>query len=112
MSDPVHPVITFQVNLTPALTEELGPKTNLLNPHVLAPDRHQNDQDRAIADIANRENNLSTWLPGLLVGENRALKHGDQFTVKGLKSLYIKNTYTNGVVGDNSSAPLFVVSEG
>jgi hypothetical protein len=112
MSDPEHPVITFQVNLTPLSTEDVGPLTNLLNPHVLHPDRHQSDQDNAVAEFSNRENNRSTWLPGLLAGENRALKHGDQFTVNGLKALYIKDTYTSGVVGDNSSSPLYVVSEG
>lgn len=119
MAEPSHPVITFQVNLELNSTEGIGPNTNLVNPHILHPDRHQNDQDNAISEKSNRSSTRSLFLPGLLVGENRAgntgiggtrLQHGDRFTVKGLKALYIKDTYTNGVTGDATSSPLYVYS--
>jgi hypothetical protein len=119
MSEPSHPVITFQVNLELSSSESVGPNTNLVNPHVLSPDRHQNDQDNALVENSNRQSTRSLYLPGLLVGENRAgnhglggtnLVHGSMFTVKGLKALYIKDTYTNGVTGDATSSPLYVYS--
>jgi len=108
-----HPVLTFQVNLELNGNEAIGPNTNLVNPHILHPMRHQDDQDNAIAEISNVKNTRSLWLPGLLDAENRGagLSHGDQFTVRGLKAIYIKDTYTNGVVGDGTSSPLYLYSE-
>jgi hypothetical protein len=121
MAQPAHPVITFQVNLEVNDTEAVGPNTNLVNPHILHPMRHQDDQDNAITEKNNIRNTRGLWLPGLLAGENLAgsmgvtnirnrLGHGDRFTVKGLKAIYIKDTYTSGVTGDNSSSPLYVYS--
>jgi len=121
MSDPQHPIITFQVNLEIQSTEEVGPNTNLVNPHMLNPFRYQSDQDNAVSEQSNLSNTIGLWIPGLLGAENRAgtmgevgkrnlLKHGDQFTLYGQKATYVKNTYTNGVTGDATSSPLYVYS--
>ena len=122
MAEPAHPVITFGVNLELNSTETIGPNTNMVNPHILHPMRHQTDQDDAVSGRDNLKNDRGLWLPGLLGGENLAgsmgetnnkslLGHGDTFTVKGLKAVYLKNTYTNGTVGDATSGPLWIVSE-
>jgi len=121
MSDPQHPIITFQVNLEIQSEEEVGPNTNLVNPHMLNPFRYQSDQDNAVDEQSNLKNTRGLWLPGLLAGENMAgtmgvtnkrdlLHHGDQFTLSGQKAMYVKDTYTNGVTGDATSSPLFVYS--
>lgn len=84
MSDVKHPSYTFRLNSTVDLI------------HYLHPDRHQSDQDRA-QDEANQHAVLrSTWLPGLLRGENHVLNSDDTFTVYGAKAVYLKNTYTTG----------------
>jgi len=95
MADP-YPTITFQVNLALHTTEAIGPNTNVVNPEMLHPDRHQDDQDNALTDIANRPASLSTWLPGLLAGENANMKNGDQFTLHGQKATYMRDNYANG----------------
>jgi len=121
MSNPQHPIITFQVNLEIQSTEKVGPNTNLVNPHMLNPFRYQNDQDNAVTEQSNLKNTIGLWLPGLLGGENLAgtmgvvnkrdlLHHGDQFTLYGQKATYVANTYTNGVTGDATSWPLFIYS--
>jgi hypothetical protein len=89
-----HPTITFEVDLTLMKSENLGPLTNTISAAMLHPDRHDNSQDRAIASINQRGDHLSTWLPGLNAATNRALKHGDQFTVHGLDAIYIRDHYT------------------
>jgi len=93
----IHPVITFEVNLDVPKTEAFGPLTSETEVRILHPDRHQNDQDKAVTDIDNHKNNKSTWIPGLTVGENRALKHEDQFTADGLRATYLKDNYTTGL---------------
>lgn len=120
MSDPAHPVITFQVNLDIQSDEDFGPNTNLVNPHILNPFRYQNDQDNAVTEQSNLKNTRGIWLPGLLGAENLAgsmgpnggnlLGHGDQFTLSGKKAMYIKDTYTNGITGDATSWPLYIYS--
>ncbi len=122
MAEPAHPVITFRVNLELKDTETIGPNTNLVNPHILHPMRHQDDQDNAVLEKDNIKETRGLWLPGLLGGANLAgsmgtrsdrnrLGHGDTFTVKGAKATYLKDTYTNGTIGDATSDPLWIVSE-
>tara|TARA_Y100000034_G_scaffold134066_1_gene201496 strand:+ start:4133 stop:4525 length:393 start_codon:yes stop_codon:yes gene_type:complete len=115
---PTHPVITFGVNLELNLTEELGPKTNLVNPHVYHPDHSQSDQDNARTLKAVRRDSRNLWLPNLLNSNLGAspsgidgLRHGDTFQVKGERARYLRDTYTNGTVGDATSTPLWIVSE-
>ncbi len=115
---PTHPVITFGVNLELNLTEEFGPKTNLVNPHIYHPDHSQTDQDNAQILKAVRRDSRSLWIPNKLLNNIGAspsgidgVRHGDQFQVKGEQARYLKDTYTNGVVGDATSSPLWIVSE-
>ena len=95
MSAPVHPSFTFTVNLELMSTEQIGPDTNAINPGMLHPSRHQNDQDNARTEQSNFKNTRSTWKPGLII-DNRALKHGDTFTVTGQKGLYLRDMYGIG----------------
>jgi len=105
-SQPNNPVIVFSVNLTPVTETTIGPLTNSRTTGILSPDRFQSSPDQAFIDMATRDNYISTWLPGLLDGENRKLKAGDTFTVKGEKAYYIKQRYTTG-----TNPILSVVSE-
>lgn len=96
MSDVAHPVITFQVNL-----ETVDRQGHLV------PNRTQAATGETVAEADQMKNTRSIYLPGLLVGENKhRLKHGDQFTVKGLKAKYLKDLYTTG-----TNPVLKVVSE-
>jgi hypothetical protein len=86
---PNHPVITFQVNL-----ETLNRQGHLVpNSRVLV-------GNQTVTEADDQKFRRSTWTPGLLGGENLKLKHGDQFTVKGLKALYLKNLYVTGSTDD------------
>ena len=105
-SQPSVPTIVFSINLTPAPTMVIGPLTNQRTVGVVSPDRFQSSPDQALIDEAARKNYISAWLPGLLGEENRKLKSGDTFTVKGAKAVYIKNMYTTG-----TNPLLTVVSE-
>jgi hypothetical protein len=96
MSDPAWPSFTFRVNLGITNSELVGPKTNSTDTGIFHPDASQSSPDQGRTEKSNRSSTRSTWLPGLLVGENRALKHGDTFTVTGLKSLYIRDLYAVG----------------
>lgn len=118
---PAHPSITFEVDLELNMTEAIGPHTNLVNPHILHPDRHQNDQDNAVTEKDNRKNNRSAYIgvdsvtlgtlsSGLLELEHRQLKHGDQFTLKGLKALEIRDKFALDYASDPEMVILKVVS--
>ncbi len=85
MSNPSHPVYTFRVNL-----ETLNRQGHLI------PDMYQSDPAQGKLEGDNQKFTRSTWIPGMLNGENRALKHGDEFTAYGNKAIYLKNTYTLG----------------
>jgi hypothetical protein len=50
MANPV-PEITFRVNLELLDTEQIGPNTNAVNPHMLHPTRHQDSQDNALVEL-------------------------------------------------------------
>lgn len=82
------PTITFRVNLEAPLRNE-HPDVNTL--------RTESD---------NLENTRSTWFPDKL-RNNRALKHGDEFTVSGKDAVYLKANYTTG-----DYALLTIVEEG
>ena len=111
MANP-SPTIVFEADLTLMNTEDLGPNTNLVNVHMLHPDRHVTDQDDAISSIANRKNNRSMWIPDKLGGTNRTLTHGVQFTEYGEKAVYLKNQYGIGVSGVPTHKQLLkVISE-
>lgn len=95
MSEPATPSITFRVNLALLSSEDLGANTNSSSPAMLHPDQHQSSPDNGRFENANRVNTRSTWFPNQLLG-NRPLKHGDEFTVNGLKALYIRDNYAAG----------------
>lgn len=104
MTNP-HPAITFEVNLKLNSAEAVGPKSNSKDVNILHPDRHSEDQDAAVTKIENRKNNRSTWvpnginisgIPASVLGPNRALKHGDQFTLYGMQALYVRDMYAEG----------------
>lgn len=82
-SQPSHPVITFRVNLDLAVKQNEAYRTTLSG-------------NETATEASNIKNTRSIFLPGLLGAENRALKHGDTFTVKGLKAQYLKTTYVTG----------------
>lgn len=81
MSNPKNPIITFRANLAPDLVQ------------YLHPDRHQTNQDTAQAQAAQHKNLNSSFLPGLLAGDNVVENHDGTFTAYGLKAKYIKDEY-------------------
>lgn len=95
-SQPKHPVIVFRANLTAPATEQIGPNTNARTTGVFSPDTFQTSPDQGRTENSNRASLKSSWIPGLLDGENRVLKNGDTFTLSGEKAVYVKNTYTTG----------------
>lgn len=95
MSEPVKPSITFRVNMSLLSNENFGAMTNSSNPSILHPDQHQNSPDRGRAESTYRANTRSAWLPSQIHG-NRQLKHGDEFTVNGMKAIYIRDNYAVG----------------
>ena len=96
MSDPVHPSITFTVDLSLKGAELIGPNTNSVSTSILHPDQYQLSSDNGRTEAGNRATSRSSWLPGQLVGENRKLKDGDTFTKTGLKAIYIRDLYAVG----------------
>ena len=98
--DDIPQQITFRVNLQLNLTEEFGPKTNLVNPHMLSPDRFQSSQDNAILENANRKNTRS-WLPeitglAMVLGGSPELHDGDEFTLTGKLAYDVKKRFATG----------------
>lgn len=96
---PTSPVVLYTANLSISMTETNGPLTNQRTTAVLHPDRHGGN-DFAIASVADRRNHRSTWLPGLLGGENIAAKHSDIRVVKGLKGHYVDVNYEDSEVSE------------
>lgn len=89
-SQPAHPVIVFRVNLE--TVDRQG---------SLQPNRTTLDGNETVSEADNQKNARSIYIPGLLGGENRAsYGHGDEFTVKGKKALYLKNLYVTGAASD------------
>lgn len=70
------PTITFQVNLE--------------NPKALS-----FSQPYTQAEAANFKTTRVAYFPDLL-RDNRELKHGAQFTVSGLRALYLRDNFTTG----------------
>lgn len=70
------PTITFQVNLE--------------NPNALS-----FSQPYTNTEADNFKYTRVAYFPDLL-RDNRELKHGAQFTVDGLRALYLKNNFTTG----------------
>lgn len=97
MSNPLTPVITFRVNLDNARNEAFGPNTNSSNTGVLHPDRHQSNQDTAIAAEAVHKTQRSTFIPGFLAGENIVRNDDGTITAYGQKAYYLQKTYTTGL---------------
>jgi hypothetical protein len=95
-SQPTHPVITFRVNL-----ETLHRFTSL------PPSRTTLDGNETTTEADNMKNTRSTWLPGLSVADNLALKNSGQFTAYGMNATYLKKLYVTGSIDD----VLVVVSE-
>lgn len=102
--------LTFRVNLELLSAEQIGVLDGNRSVNMLHPDRHQSDQDNAVSEQANRKNTRSTWIPGQLVGENRALTHGDTFTAYGEKAVYIRDMYASGYATAADRTFLEVVS--
>mgnify|MGYP003387881939 CR=1 FL=1 len=96
MSNP-SPTITFVVNLDNARHEAFGPNTNSSSTGVLHPDRHQTNQDSAIAAEAVHKNQRSSFLPGFLAGENIVRNDDGTITAYGMKAYYLQKTYTVGL---------------
>jgi hypothetical protein len=88
--------LTFRVNLELLSAETIGVLTNSREVNMLHPDRHQTSPDNGRAEQAVRASTRDAYLPGLLVGENRLLKHGDEFTLYGEKAIYAKQMYVDG----------------
>lgn len=82
-SQPAKPVITFRVNL------DLSIKSG-------GPYRTSLDGNETSTEASAIANTRSTFIPGLLGGENLQLKHGDTFTMKGAKAHYLKQQYVTG----------------
>jgi hypothetical protein len=121
-SQVVSPVITFQVNL-----ETVGRQS------FLQPNRTYLAGNETVSEADEQKLTRNIWLPGLLhenyegvggvhVGanlnsggqfggnaspNNGYLQHGDTFTVKGQKALYLKKLYCTGSPND----VLIVVSQ-
>jgi len=109
MSNPT-PAITFRVNLALLATEQIGPNTNLVNPHVLHPDMHQDSPDNGRFEMANRKKTRSTWTPSYFPGgQIRTLKDGDEFVEYGVPAVYLRDNYAFGFAPDHQ-AVLEVVS--
>ena len=103
MSEPAHPSISFRVNLELHRTEAVGPKTNLVNPHILHPSAHQDSPDIGRAEQNNFKLTRSVWLESSVAGGRiRNLKHGDEFTVNGMKALYLRDHYVAGEWNDSN----------
>lgn len=102
-SQPVYPVIVFQVNLE--TVDRQG---------SLQPSRTQLSGNETVTEADNFKNTRSIFIPGLTntniegIGPSGYLKHGDTFTVKGMKATYLKNIYASG----NADDVLTIVSEG
>lgn len=95
MSDPVWPSFTFTVDLS-IVAALHGPNTNQSSVNALHPDQHQDSADNGRVEESVRRDSLSTWIPNLLHAGNRNLKHGDSFTVTGLKAMHMRDTYGIG----------------
>ena len=84
-----HPTIVFRVNLE---------TINRLGHSV--PNRTQVAGSETVSEADQQKNNRTIFSPGLLAGENRSgYKHGDTFTVKGAKAVYLKNLYVSTPAG-------------
>src|SRR5690554_6459612 len=102
MAEP-HPTITFQVRLELNDTEAIGPNTNLVNPHMLHPSMHQDSADIGTQQKSHFKNTRSTWLSSLIPGGGiRQLEDSNQFTVSGLKAIYLRDHYVSGTWNDNN----------
>lgn len=100
-SQVAHPVIVFSVNL-----ETVDANSTPL------PSRTSLSGNETTTEAANIKNTRTIFLPGLIgnvegIGPTGYLKHGDTFTAKGQKAVYLKNTYVLGAVED----VLVIVSE-
>ena len=103
-SQPVHPAIVFEVDLSLNATESIGPNTNVSNPHMLHPGgfpdstltaelrsahlegvTHIDDGDHAGGDIMIRGQKGH--------GE---LSHGDKFTLYGKAAIDFRALYADG----------------
>ncbi len=95
-SQPYHPVITFQVDLS--TVDQYS---------YLTPDQYQSSADLGRINTSNQANTRVTFIPGLMVGENRELTHGQQFTLKGAKAQYYRAEIAKG-----NLPMLTIISEG
>lgn len=93
-----HPTIVFRVNL-----ETLNRQGHLV------PNRTEVDGNETVSEADQQKYNRSTFIPGLTGAENFSYKHGDTFTVKGMKAVYLKNLYVSSPAA--TSDLLQIVSE-
>ena len=97
------PAITFQVNLALHTKEVFGPITNSREMGMLHPDQYSTSPDRGRYLTNVRQNDIVTWLEGLMAGPNIELKNNvtgtpstaspQQFTAYGQQAAYLLNTY-------------------
>lgn len=85
MANP-SPTITFEVDLTLHMNEDFGPIMSQKSVGMDSPDP---------ANLSTAPDRLSTFLPGVFLG-NKAVKHGDQFTVYGSEAVYLRKMYAQG----------------
>lgn len=78
------PAYVFQVNL-----ETVNRQGHLV------PNQTQLEGNQTSAEADDQKNHRSTYIPGLLGGENRTFKHGETFTAYGQNALYLKKLYVS-----------------
>ncbi len=90
MSNPTHPVYTFEVNL------------QVLQRYSWSlPYRTTTTGNETTSEADNIPNTFSTWLCSLFPGcEHIAHKDGYQFTMYGSKAQYLKDLYVKGQPDD------------
>ena len=65
------------------------------------PNRTSLSGNETVTEEDNLPSTHSTWVPSMFTGvDNIAHKHGDTFTVSGLKAVYLKKTYCTGTPED------------
>jgi hypothetical protein len=105
--------VVFSVNLERLTAEKIGPNTNQSSPTLLHPDLHCNPENIATArtNMALRDDQKISWLPGFLAAENIDHENGHTFTAYGQKAAYLKATYASDAAAAQGTAWLTVVSE-
>ena len=110
-SQPVHPAIVFEVDLSLNATESIGPNTNVSNPHMLHPGGFPDSTLTAALRSAHLEGvthiddgDLDMDGDGISEGDimirgqkgHGELSHGDKFTLYGKAAIDFRALYADG----------------